>query len=123
MYAAQGKTVNRVLAHDQSTLEFLANQKGFYVIISRARHEARLYIDNQEAYASKLAASLGDKVAALEIVSTTTRQQILSTSKNNYVKVTLTPSHAVHKQPAVNTSYQPRQSSSETSSTGAVKRR
>jgi len=120
VYAAQGKTVNRVLAYDQSTLEFLANQKGFYVIISRARHEARLYIDNQEAYASKLEASLGDKVAALEIVPTTARAQTLPTSKNHYVKETLTPSHGAPKQLPMDAIYEPLQPSSEASSTKPI---
>lgn len=122
VYAAQGKTVNRVLAHDQSTLEFLANQKGFYVIISRARHEARLYIDNQEAYASKLEASLGDKVAALEIVPNSPRMQAPTLSKSDRVKEAFTPSHPTSKQSSMGATYQKLHLSGETSPTKPITR-
>lgn len=45
-YKAQGKTVDRVMVHLESWRRNLVNERSFYVALSRARHEARLYVDD-----------------------------------------------------------------------------
>ncbi|ECC4732744.1 conjugative relaxase [Salmonella enterica] len=45
-YKAQGKTVDRVMAQIESWRRNLVNERSFYVNLSRARYEARLYVDN-----------------------------------------------------------------------------
>ncbi len=47
VHAAQGKTVDRVLVHLDSKHEKSVGSESFYVAISRARQEARLYADDQ----------------------------------------------------------------------------
>jgi conjugative relaxase-like TrwC/TraI family protein len=49
-YAAQGATVDRVIVHvDSMRTAQLVNQKQFYVSISRARYDARLYTEDAQA--------------------------------------------------------------------------
>jgi conjugative relaxase-like TrwC/TraI family protein len=65
VHAAQGKTADRVLVHLDSKYEKTVSSESFYVAISRARHEAKLYTDDR----SKLAAMVGkplDRPYALE---------------------------------------------------------
>ncbi|EDK1561940.1 MobF family relaxase [Enterobacter hormaechei] len=45
-YKAQGKTVDRVMAKLESWRRNLVNERSFYVGLSRARQEARLYVNN-----------------------------------------------------------------------------
>jgi ATP-dependent exoDNAse (exonuclease V) alpha subunit len=55
VHAAQGKTTDRVLVHLDTKFEKTIGSESFYVAISRARHEARLYVDDQ----SRLALAVG----------------------------------------------------------------
>lgn len=66
-FAAQSKTVYRVLAHDESFRKMLTNQRAFYVILSRAQVTAHLYIDNKERYVEQLIGASGEKMAALDL--------------------------------------------------------
>jgi hypothetical protein len=47
VHAAQGRTADRVLVHLDSKYEKTVSSESFYVAISRARHEARLYTDDR----------------------------------------------------------------------------
>jgi ATP-dependent exoDNAse (exonuclease V) alpha subunit len=47
VYAAQGKTADRVLVHLDGKFEKTVGSESFYVAVSRARHEAKLYTDSQ----------------------------------------------------------------------------
>lgn len=67
-YTAQGKTVNRVIAHDESFRKHLTTQRAFYVIISRAREEAFLYVDDKQKYTQQLERVVGDKTSSLESI-------------------------------------------------------
>ena len=66
-HAFQGKTVDRVLAVLDSSNKHLTTQKSFYVEISRARHEASLYVDNIEKVQKTLEQKTGERIAALDI--------------------------------------------------------
>lgn len=55
VHAAQGKTADRVLVHLDTKYEKTIGSESFYVAVSRARHEARLYVDDQ----SKLPTAIG----------------------------------------------------------------
>jgi ATP-dependent exoDNAse (exonuclease V) alpha subunit len=55
VHAAQGKTADRVLVHLDTRYEKTIGSESFYVAISRARQEARLYTNDQ----SKLALTVG----------------------------------------------------------------
>jgi ATP-dependent exoDNAse (exonuclease V) alpha subunit len=46
VHAAQGKTADRVLVHLDTKYEKTIGSESFYVAISRARQEARLYVDD-----------------------------------------------------------------------------
>jgi conjugative relaxase-like TrwC/TraI family protein len=46
VHAAQGKTADRVLVHFDTKHEKTIGAESFYVAASRARHEARLYVDD-----------------------------------------------------------------------------
>ena len=47
IHAAQGKTTDRVLVHIDTKYEQTIGSESFYVAISRARHEAKLYVDDR----------------------------------------------------------------------------
>lgn len=55
VHAAQGKTADRVLVHLDTKFEKTIGSESFYVAISRARHEARLYVDDR----SRLPVAIG----------------------------------------------------------------
>jgi conjugative relaxase-like TrwC/TraI family protein len=55
IHAAQGKTADRVLVHLDTKFEKTIGSESFYVAISRARQEARLYVDDR----SKLTLAVG----------------------------------------------------------------
>jgi len=61
----QGATVDRVIVA-MGSCERLANQKSFYVGISRARDEAILVTDDAASLAERLAKETGQSVSALE---------------------------------------------------------
>jgi len=67
-HAAQGATVDRVIVNvDSMRSAQLVNQKQFYVSISRAREDARIYTDNAEALRRAVARE-PEKSIALEVV-------------------------------------------------------
>jgi ATP-dependent exoDNAse (exonuclease V) alpha subunit len=47
IHAAQGKTTDRVLVHIDTKYEQTIGSESFYVAISRARREAKLYVDDR----------------------------------------------------------------------------
>lgn len=55
IHAAQGKTTDRVLVHIDTRFEKSIGSEGFYVAISRARHQAKLYVSDK----SKLTSAIG----------------------------------------------------------------
>ena len=70
VHAAQGKTTDRVLVHLDTKFEKTIGSESFYVAISRARHEARLYVDDR----SKLTLAIGrsrQKLYGLEALEST----------------------------------------------------
>ena len=55
-HASQGATVDRVIVNvDSERSARLVNRRQFYVSLSRARHDARIYTDNAEALARAVA--------------------------------------------------------------------
>lgn len=66
VYAAQGKTADWVIAHDDMESRQLSDQKSFYVTISRARYGAALLLDDRQDYENHLKRTLGEKSSALE---------------------------------------------------------
>ena len=75
-HAAQGATVDRVIANVDSMRSVqLVNQKQFYVSISRAREEARIYTDNAEALRRAVARE-PEKSIALEVVKEQQSQEL-----------------------------------------------
>jgi len=61
----QGATVDRIIVA-MTANEKLADQKGFYVAVSRARDEISLVTDNPAELAERLERQTGEKVTALE---------------------------------------------------------
>jgi hypothetical protein len=68
-HAAQGAAVDRVIANvDSMRSAQLVNCKQFYVSISQARHDARVYTDDAEAL-RRAVARTQDKELALDVVN------------------------------------------------------
>lgn len=65
-YAAQGQTADRVFVHAESFRTNLATQQSFYVTVSRARDEVRIYTDDRERLISQVERESGQKSQALE---------------------------------------------------------
>jgi ATP-dependent exoDNAse (exonuclease V) alpha subunit len=63
VYAAQGKTSERVLIHAESGRANLVDQKAMYVAISRAKSEAVVVTDSRE----KLVRGLGERGETLNL--------------------------------------------------------
>ena len=72
----QGATVNRIVVA-MTANEQLANQKSFYVSVSRARDDVTLITDNAEKLANRLEAQTGEKISALEAYIEAKKQQRL----------------------------------------------
>ncbi len=68
-YKGQGKTVDRVMAQLESWRRNLVNERSFYVTLSRARHEARLYVDDVGKVIEALKKHDANKTTALQGVS------------------------------------------------------
>ncbi|MCX8966584.1 conjugative relaxase [Erwinia psidii] len=68
-FGAQGKTVDRVMGVVESWRRNLINFRSIYVTLSRARHEAHLYVDDQEKVIKKLGKHLADKTTSLSGMS------------------------------------------------------
>ncbi|MGG8012587.1 conjugative relaxase [Klebsiella aerogenes] len=69
-YKAQGKTVDRVMAQIESWRRNLVNERSFYVNLSRARYEARLYVDNVGKVIKALSEHDANKTTSLTGFST-----------------------------------------------------
>jgi conjugative relaxase-like TrwC/TraI family protein len=65
-YAAQGQTSDRVFIHMESFRTNLANQQSFYVAVSRAKDEVRIYTDHRDKLISQIERESGEKSLALE---------------------------------------------------------
>lgn len=65
VHSAQGQTCDRVLI-DADTHSLTANQSTFYVAISRARHEAKIYTDDREMLPGAMSREF-EKTSALEL--------------------------------------------------------
>jgi len=70
VHSAQGKTADRVLAHLDTKYEKTIGSESFYVAISRARHEVKLYVDDRSriAFAIERSQQKQYAVEALESV-------------------------------------------------------
>jgi conjugative relaxase-like TrwC/TraI family protein len=66
-YSMQGATVDKIIVA-MGANEYLADQKNFYVGISRAKDQATLFTDNYEKLAERLEKQTGEKISALEAV-------------------------------------------------------
>lgn len=65
-HQSQGKTVERVLIHAESSRVNLTNQQSAYVSASRATDTARIYTDNKQKLAEQLNRETGQKETALD---------------------------------------------------------
>jgi plastocyanin len=66
VHAAQGQTADRVMVNAESFRTNLLNERSFYVAISRAREEIRVYTDNVENLTRGIEERTGEKTAALD---------------------------------------------------------
>ncbi len=66
MFAAQGQTHDRVMVMAESWRRNLINQKSFYVGISRARHEAKVYTDSKKDLVKGIKERTGNKTSSVE---------------------------------------------------------
>ncbi|MCL6336268.1 conjugative relaxase [Pectobacterium carotovorum subsp. carotovorum] len=64
-YKAQGKTVDRVMVLLESWRRNLVNERSFYVSLSRARVEARMYVDDVDKVKKSLAEHEANKTTSL----------------------------------------------------------
>ncbi len=67
IHAAQGQTVDHVIALADSRSAFSANQKMFYVTISRSRHGVTLFTDDADRLQRNLEANTGERLSAMEV--------------------------------------------------------
>lgn len=65
-FKAQGKTSDRVMVVLESWRKNLLNHRSFYVSISRARHEALLFVDDTDKVIEKLEEYSADKTSSLD---------------------------------------------------------
>lgn len=68
-FGAQGKTVDRVMGVIESWRRNLINFRSVYVTLSRARHEAHLYVDDKEKVIENLDKHKADKSTSLSGMS------------------------------------------------------
>lgn len=66
VHSAQGQTADRVLINAESYRTNLLNERSFYVAISRAKEEIRLYTDDVRELARGIEERTGEKTTALE---------------------------------------------------------
>ena len=71
VHAAQGRTVDQVLVHLDTKHEKTIGSENFYVAISRARHQAKLYVDDRSKFTLAVAQSRLQQygLEALELAS------------------------------------------------------
>jgi ATP-dependent exoDNAse (exonuclease V) alpha subunit len=65
-YAGQGKTADRVFIHAESFRANLANQQSFYVGVSRAKDEVRIYTDDRQRLITQIERETGEKSRAID---------------------------------------------------------
>ncbi len=65
VHAAQGRTANRVMVNAESFRANLLNERSFYVAISRAREDIRVYTDNTKELVRGIEERTGEKSTAL----------------------------------------------------------
>jgi conjugative relaxase-like TrwC/TraI family protein len=65
VHAAQGRTADRVLVNAESFRTNLLNERSFYVSISRARSEIRVYTDDRKELIRAIEERTGEKATAL----------------------------------------------------------
>jgi hypothetical protein len=65
VHAAQGRTADRVLVNAESFRTNLLNERSFYVSISRARSEIRVYTDDRKELIGAIEERTGEKATAL----------------------------------------------------------
>lgn len=66
LYAAQGRTADRVITMMEERQVNNTNQRSFYVAISRGREEAWVFVDNRDRVAEAIRQRDGSKSSALE---------------------------------------------------------
>jgi len=76
IHSAQGQTCDRVLI-DADTRSATANESAYYVAISRARDDVRIYTDDK-AMLPEAMSRLDSKTAALEIAPRAERELAIS---------------------------------------------
>jgi ATP-dependent exoDNAse (exonuclease V) alpha subunit len=74
VHAAQGQTAERVMIHAESYRTELLNERSFYVAISRAKDEVRVYTDNVRSLTQGIEERTGEKTMALERSAATSRE-------------------------------------------------
>lgn len=78
VHSAQGQTCNRVLIEAEAT-SVTNNEKSYYVAISRARNEVKIYTDNRDLLPETLSRQ-SEKSSALELKSASKNAQELEIS-------------------------------------------
>jgi ATP-dependent exoDNAse (exonuclease V) alpha subunit len=82
-HAAQGATVDRVIVNIDATRSAqLVNRKQFYVSLSRARYDARLYTDDAPALRRAVTRD-PEKAIALDVVQTRPTEQLQPACETN----------------------------------------
>lgn len=77
-HAAQGQTVDQVFAVVESWRKNLINQSSFYVAVSRAKHQAHIFVDDSVKVKEALEKRLGDKTNGIESITRYQAEQIRS---------------------------------------------
>ncbi|GAB3785837.1 MobF family relaxase [Dyella agri] len=65
VHAAQGRTADRVMVNAESFRTNLLNERSFYVAISRARSDIRIYTDDRKELIRNIEERTGEKATAL----------------------------------------------------------
>jgi len=66
VYRSQGMTSESVLLHGEDYRKQLTTQKSFYVGLSRAKYDFKLFVNNKTKYIDTLKHNIGHKTSALE---------------------------------------------------------
>lgn len=88
-YGAQGMTAKYVITDEASYLKHLANQRSFYVAISRGQVHASIYTDDKKKLINRIKQNAGDKLSALEVTGNLPRENQTndeSKAKKSYTK-------------------------------------
>ena len=96
VHAAQGQTVDRVLVHLDTKYERIMASESFYVAISRARQEARLYVNDESGVAVSLGRSL-QRPYALEALTSARSSVQLDRSRTSEAGVRTRTGRSLHE--------------------------